>query len=174
MKLLALSGSLRAGSFNTMLVKEAIRLAGDVDASIADLDIPLFNEDVEKAGVPAKVTALVDAVEAADALVISTTEYNKGPSGVLKNALDWISRRQPWPTLGKPVALLSATGGRAGGEVSQFMLRQMLVSFQVRIVPGPSIYIGGASKQFDENGRLKDEKAQELISGMMERLKGMA
>jgi chromate reductase len=88
-KLLGLSGSLRRGSYNTMLLHEAAHVFGDADLSIADIDLPLFNEDNEAAnGIPASVQMLADQVAAADAVLISTSEYNKGISGALKNALD--------------------------------------------------------------------------------------
>ncbi|MEP5088135.1 MAG: NADPH-dependent FMN reductase, partial [Paracoccaceae bacterium] len=91
--LLGLSGSLRKQSTNRLLLREAARLFGDAEYIEGDLDFPLYNGDNEAAeGVPASVQILADQIAAADAVVISTPEYNKGLSGVLKNALDWVSR----------------------------------------------------------------------------------
>ena len=126
-KLLGISGSLRKAATNTALVRAAAELAGDdVDFTLADIDLPLFNEDVEAEGYPESVTNFVEQIRAADAIVISTPEYNKNLSGVLKNALDWQSRFDPLPLKDKPVAIMSATAGRAGGERTQFALRLMI------------------------------------------------
>lgn len=173
MKLLGISGSLRRASYNTALMREAMRLFGPAEQTEADLNLPLFNEDLEGQWQPAPVSRLVDQVRAADAIVIACPEYNKAPPGVLKNALDWLSRAKPWPTEGKPVALMSATAGRAGGERTQYALRLMLVPFQMRIVPGPEVLIGQAAKQFGTDGRLTDETALALLRGQMERLRAM-
>lgn len=173
-KLLGISGSLRKASYNTMLVREAFRLFGEAETAIADLDLPLFNEDVEAEGIPPGVARLMGQVRSADGIVISGPEYNKAPSGCLKNAFDWLSRTdRPWPTEGKPIALMSATAGRAGGECTQFAFRLMLVAFQVRLVQGPAVLIGQASQQFDDAGRLKDEMATKLLRGQMERLRAL-
>ncbi|NOX72612.1 MAG: NAD(P)H-dependent oxidoreductase, partial [Alphaproteobacteria bacterium] len=136
MKLLAISGSLRKASWNTALLHEAIRLAGDIDARFADLHLPLYDGDLEDAhGLPPEVKTLCAQILAADAIVISTPEYNRMIPGVLKNALDWISRDKPQPLTGKPVALIS-TGGRTGGEVAQFTLRQALTTFNANLLQG--------------------------------------
>ena len=113
-KLLGVSGSLRRESFNTKLVREAFRVFGAAETEMADLNLPLFNEDLEAEGTPESVTRLIGQIKAADALVISSPEYNKAPPGSLKNALDWISRAKPMPTEGKPTAIMSAAAGRAG------------------------------------------------------------
>ena len=97
--LLGISGSLRSEATNRKLVREAARLFGDCTYIEADLNLPLYDGDDETAnGVPAAVQLLADQIRDADAVLISTPEYNKGPSGVLKNALDWISRtdQNPW------------------------------------------------------------------------------
>ncbi|MEM6372428.1 MAG: NAD(P)H-dependent oxidoreductase, partial [Pseudomonadota bacterium] len=115
--LLAISGSLRAESTNTKLLREAARLFGPCDLIEGDLNLPLYDGDAEERdGIPASVQTLSDQIEAADAVLISTPEYNKGPSGALKNALDWVSRTEGSPWAGKPVAVMSSAAGRAGGE----------------------------------------------------------
>ena len=94
-KLLGISGSLRAEATNTKLLHEAARLFGECDFSLLDIRFPLYDGDEEAAhGVPAAVQSASDQIAAADAVIISTPEYNKGPSGVLKNGLDWISRAE--------------------------------------------------------------------------------
>ena len=118
-KLLGISGSLRKDATNTMLLREASRLFGDCDYSEANIRFPLYDGDDEASnGVPKAVKVLADQIANADAVIISTPEYNKGPSGVLKNALDWISRADHQPWADKPVAVMSAAAGRAGGAVS--------------------------------------------------------
>ena len=97
-KLLGISGSLRTGSFNRQLIREAHRLMDDAAYTEADLDFPLYNGDVEDAtGIPAAVQLLADQIAAADGVVISAPEYNQSFSGVLKNALDWVSRCEGAP-----------------------------------------------------------------------------
>ena len=111
-KLLGLSGALRKGSTNTLLLQEAARLMGDAELTLADLNLPLYDGDLEAAeGVPAAVQKLAAQISEADAVVISTPEYNRGLSGVVKNALDWVSRVEGSAWAGKPVALMSSAAG---------------------------------------------------------------
>lgn len=172
MNLLGISGSLRKGSFNTMLLREAASLVEGAEVVHADLNLPLYDGDVEAQGIPAPVRTLIDQILAADAIVIASPEYNKGISGALKNALDWQSRVKPIPLSGKPVALIAAAAGRAGGEVGHYMLRHCLQPFGVRIVPGAPVLVGAAAQAFEE-GRLKDEGARKLLADTMARLVGM-
>ncbi|MEM1383568.1 MAG: NAD(P)H-dependent oxidoreductase [Pseudomonadota bacterium] len=170
-KLLGISGSLRAGSFNTLLVKEAARVFGDCDFTLADLNLPLFNQDLEAEGQPAPVAKLCEQILAADAIVVSTPEYNKAPSGVLKNALDWVSRPRPAPMVGKPVAVVSATAGLAGGERSKSAMYLMLVPFHVRLVFQPEVHIGTAHKAFTEEGQLADQAKADALTALMAALR---
>ena len=170
--LLGLSGSLRAGSFNRKLLAEAARLFGEAEFMEGDLNLPLYNGDLEDAeGIPAAVQKLADQIAAADAVVISTPEYNKGISGVMKNALDWVSRTKGSPWSGKPVAILSATAGRAGGERAQVMLRNCMVAFRPRILQGPEMLLAQTSEQFDENGHLKGEIYINTLTDLMAALR---
>ena len=172
--LLGISGSLRQGATNTLLVKEAARLFGDASFTLADLNLPLYNGDEEAAsGVPAAVQALSDQIAAADAVIISTPEYNKGPSGVLKNALDWVSRTQGSPWNGKPVAVMSAAAGRAGGERAQMILRSFMVPFRPVILQGPEIHLASSSEEFDENGQLKSERYAAQVTDLMSQLRAL-
>lgn len=170
--LLGLSGSLRAGSFNRKLLKEAARLFGEAEYIEGDLNLPLYNGDLEEAeGIPAAVRKLADQIAAADAVLISTPEYNKGISGVMKNALDWVSRTKTGPWAGKPVAILSATAGRAGGERAQVMLRNCMVPFRPRILQGPEMLLAQTSEQFDDNGHLKGEVYIKTLTDLMAALR---
>ncbi|MEL7098190.1 MAG: NADPH-dependent FMN reductase [Pseudomonadota bacterium] len=170
--LLGISGSLRAGSCNRMLVREAARLFGDCTYVEADLNMPLYDGDAEEAdGIPEAVKTLHVQIEAADAVLISTPEYNKGPSGVLKNALDWVSRVGGTPWADKPVAVMSAAAGRAGGERAQMILRGFMVPFRPRILQGPEIHVAGGVKEFDAAGHLKGEWYVKDVTALMEALK---
>ncbi len=90
---------------------------------------------------PDSILILCDQIREADAIVISTPEYNKAPSGVLKNALDWISRPRPAPMAGKPVAVVAAAAGLAGGQRATFALYLMLVAFKVRLINQPEVNV---------------------------------
>jgi chromate reductase len=170
--ILGLSGALRKGSTNTMLLREAARLFGDCDYSQADLNLPLYDGDLEnEKGVPSAVLDLAEEIAVADAVLISTPEYNKGPSGVLKNALDWVSRTKAAPWKGKPVAVMSAAAGRAGGERAQMVLRGFLIPFQPRVLAGPEVHLADSSNQFDENGHLKSELYQNTLTQLMRDLR---
>jgi len=153
--LLGISGSLRAASFNRQLIREAARLMEDASYTEADLDFPLYNGDVEDAsGPPAAVQTLAEQIAAADGVVISTPEYNKSFSGVLKNALDWVSRTKGTPWKGKPVAIVSAAAGRAGGARAQYALRLAMTTFRPRLLTGPEVMVAGAQNEFDGDGQL--------------------
>ncbi len=170
--LLLMSGSLRAGSFNRMLLAEAAAAFGSAHVVTADLDLPLYNGDLEDAqGIPEKVQILTDQVKAADALIIATPEYNKGISGVLKNTLDWLSRSGMGPFRDKPTVLMSATAGRTGGETALYMTTACLGAFQVRIVSGPAVMVAAAQKQFDENGKLVQKSYQDALNTRMANLR---
>ncbi len=168
LKLLTISGSLRKGSFNRMLLTEAVAAFGDADHTDADLHLPLYDGDLEDAeGVPSAVQTLADQIAAADAVVISAPEYNKGISGVLKNALDWVSRTESNPWANKPTVVMSAAAGRTGGETQLFMTMQCLAQLQVHLVPGPGIMVAGAFDAFDDDGRLKADSYREALAKRM-------
>ena len=170
--LLSLSGSLRKGATNRMLLKEAARLFGPCTHVEADLNLPLYNgDDEDRDGVPAAVQALADQIASADAVAISTPEYNKGPSGALKNALDWVSRADGKPWADKPVAVMSAAAGRAGGERAQMILRGFMVPFQPRILQGPEMHLADSSNEFDENGQLQSELYRKTLETLMQKLR---
>ncbi len=170
-KLLGISGSLRAGSYNSMLVREAARVFSPDDFAFADLQLPLYDGDLEARGMPNSVLALCAQISTADAIVISTPEYNKNPSGVLKNALDWVSRPRPAPMAGKPVAVLSAAAGLAGGQRATAALYLMLIPFKVRLVAEVEVAIGNAADRFDNNGRLTDNGSAGALEAQMQALR---
>jgi len=170
-KLLGISGSLRAGSYNSMLVREAARVFAPDEFVFADLRLPLYDGDLEARGMPDSVVTLCDQIREADAIVISTPEYNKNPSGVLKNALDWVSRVRPVPLAGKPVAVVSAAAGLAGGQRATAALYLMLIPFKVRLVAEVEVAVGNAASRFDEDGRLTDERLLAALERQMAALR---
>ncbi len=171
--LLGLSGALRRASANRQLIREAARLFGAADFTEADLNLPLYDGDLEEGeGIPEAVQHLAAQIAQADAVVISTPEYNKGPSGVLKNALDWVSRTSGTPWADKPVAVMSAAAGRAGGERAQMVLRSFLVPFQPRLLSGPELHLADCRNQFDADGRLISAPYTKTLQALMDKLRG--
>lgn len=172
LKLVGLCGSLRKASTNLMLLKEAGRIFDPASFVIGDIDFPVFNEDIQNgSGIPAKVQAVADQIAAADAVILCTPEYNKGTSGAMKNALDWISRTEGNCWKDKPVAVMSASAGVQGGARGHSMLRTLVLPFSPRLVPGPEVMVGQSSKQFDEGGTLINEMGVKLVTELMENLK---
>ncbi len=170
--LLGISGSLRTGSLNTTLIHEAARLFAPDQFTLADIRFPLYDGDLEDSdGIPDIVTALHEQIIAADAVIISTPEYNSNISGVLKNALDWLSRSKPHPWAGKPVAILSAAAGRSGGARTQFSLRNCMTPFNPNILQGPEVMIAAAAKAFDNDGRLVNEFSTKSLTKLMDALR---
>ena len=168
--LLGICGSLRAGSLNRKLMLEAGRLF-DGAFRESDLRLPLYDGDLEDAeGIPGAVQVLAGQITAADAVLIVTPEYNQSFSGVLKNALDWVSRTDGAPWRDKPVALVSAAAGRAGGARAQSALRLAMTPFRPRLLTGPEVMIAGASKEFDTDGRLTNERYMKSLRELMSRL----
>ncbi|MBI1220627.1 MAG: NADPH-dependent FMN reductase [Rhodobacteraceae bacterium] len=171
-RLFGIPGALRAGSYNRLLLAEARRLFGPADYDEADLRLPLYDGDLEQAeGIPASVQRLADGIVAADAVVIATPEYNRGPSGVLKNALDWISRTKGRPFRDKPLAIISAADGRGGGDRSQYALRLMLVAFRPHLLQGPEVLVPEAAHAFDAGGRLVHEAQSKALEELMAALR---
>lgn len=169
--LLGISGSLREGSANRKLIREAARAYGGPFIE-ADVRLPLYDGDLEQAeGIPAEVQKLADQIAEAEAVVISTPEYNQSLSGVLKNALDWVSRTTGGPWRNKPVAIMSAAAGRAGGARGSYALRLAITPFGPRLLTGPEVMLADARNEFDENGHLKTESYIKALADLMERLK---
>jgi chromate reductase, NAD(P)H dehydrogenase (quinone) len=173
--LLGICGALRAASTNRLLLTQAMRAFGPANHTLADLRLPLYDGDLETAeGIPTSVQTLADQIKSADAIIIATPEYNKALPGVLKNALDWVSRTKGAPFRDKPLAIISAAAGRAGGERSQFSLRLCLVPFRANVLPGPEVMIADSGNAFDADGRLKDTKTVEILTHLMQDLRRTA
>ena len=171
MNILTISGSLKATSFNTGLLRTLAQIAPEgivvSEASIAD--IPLFNEDLETAGLPPAVATLKQQIAEADGVIISTPEYNFSYSGVLKNAIDWASRGPVRPFAEKPVATLSVSPGNFGGIRAQTDLRRLMHSIGAHVLPKPEIAIPQAKLKFDDDRRLTDEATHAMLTAMLEK-----
>ncbi|USQ97816.1 NADPH-dependent FMN reductase [Caulobacter sp. RL271] len=165
MKILAVSGSLRAASYNTALLHAARQLAPEeMEIQVFGLgDLPFFNQDVEDQGDPAPVAAWKDAVRAADGLLIACPEYNGGLTAVLKNAIDWASRGKPAPLDGKLACALGASPGLTGTVRAQDALRLNLKRAGCDLAPLSDILVGQAHTKF-ENGALTDERTRQAIA----------
>jgi chromate reductase, NAD(P)H dehydrogenase (quinone) len=123
----------------------------------------MFNEDLEVQGTPLAVQALAEAVTRCAGLIVSTPEYNHGVPGVLKNALDWLSRAPGKPLVGKPVCVMGATTGAWGTRLAQAMLRQSLFACQARVIPMASVCLPLAATAFDEQGVLIDKAVEQAL-----------
>lgn len=170
--LLTISGSLRKGSYNRMLLKHAVAAFGPADVNEADIGIPLYNgDDEDRDGLPPAARVLVDQIKRADAIVIASPEYNKGISGALKNAIDWVSRVPGGVLKGKPVVVMSAAAGRTGGETQMFATMSLLLQLQAQIIAGPAVLIAAAHDEFGADGGLANEVYQKAIAARMEALR---
>ena len=168
-RVLGISGSLRKGSYNTAALRAAIELAPTgVTVEQADIsDLPLYNDDVRVAGFPAPAERLVQQICEADALLFVTPEYNYSVPGVLKNAIDWVSRSPKQPFAGKPAAIMGASPGAIGTARSQYHLRQIAVFLDLKLINKPEVMIGTAAERFDEAGRLTHEPTREFIGKLL-------
>lgn len=172
MQIIALSGALRRASYNTALLRAAVALAPEgVTLAVHTLHgIPLYDGDVEAQGIPAAVTALREAIRAADGLLISTPEYNNAIPGVLKNGLDWLSRPSGEGAKlfgGKPTALVGATPGGFGTVQAQDAMLSVFRTFGCDFWMGGRLMVSRAGSVFDADGRLVDDKLAEQLRGFI-------
>jgi len=172
-KVFAICGSLRKGSYNRMALKVAAEnlppgMALDQYDRLAE--IPPYNEDVRQQGFPPVIEDLRRRIKAADGLLFVTPEYNYSMSGVLKNAIDWASRPPDQPFAGKPVAMMGASMGMFGTARAQYHLRQTCVYLDMVPLNKPEVMIPQAQNKFDAQGHLTDAAAlkfiQELIAAL--------
>ena len=172
MKILAFAGSLRKESLNLKLVRIAAGLAAEAGhdvtvAELAEYQIPLYDGDVEAvSGLPAGAARLAAAVKQADGVIISAPEYNASVSGVLKNAVDWISRDKGDPLEGKPILLLSASPAMVGGNRGLWHLRVPLEACGAFV--NPEMYsLAQAHQEFAAAGNLVSPKRLESLQALV-------
>lgn len=169
MDIIGICGSQRSQSINRML----LGLAGECLPPGASLqlvnwdDVPPFNADVMAQGLPAPVHALRERIRVADAVIIATPEYNFSIPGMLKNAIDWVSRGDDQPLLHKPVAILSATPGPLGGARVQYDLRKVLLFMNAAVLVKPEVFVGLANQKFDAQGQCTDAQTRAFVQAQM-------
>ncbi len=170
----AFSGSLRKGSFNSALLRAAVAMMpADSRIQVASIrPFPLYNGDEEAAdGVPAAVSALKDAIAAADGLLIATPEYNNSIPGVAKNAVDWLSRPPADISRvfgGKPVALMGASPGGFGTILSQNAWLPVLRTLGAELWTGGRLMVSRANTIFDADGNIVDARTNDLLRGFLQ------
>lgn len=168
MRVLALSGSLRRGSYNSLLLRAAGELLDPGDELVLWErigEVPAYDQDEDVEPAPPAVTALREAVVAADAVLISTPEYNSSIPGALKNALDWASR--PIATnvfRGKPVAVIGSSAGIFGAVWAQAELRKVLAAMGAQVAE-VELAVGRVNEKFGPDGEIVDD---ELRDGLLD------
>ncbi|SRR6266568_2544103 len=170
LRLVGIAGSLRRASYN----RAALRVAQDLVPSGTRLDsvdlaeIPVYNEDLRIDGdFPPPVAEFRRRIGEADGLLIVTPEYNYSIPGPLKNAIDWASRPPDQPFDGKPIAIMGASPSMLGTARAQYHLRQCFVYLNGMVLNRPEVMIAAAHGKFDEQGRLLDDKARQLIGDLV-------
>ena len=172
-KTLAFAGSTRTGSFNKKLIKIAVKGAGDAGADVTLIDLrdyplPVYDGDLEgRDGLPENAKKLKALFLANDGLLISAPEYNSGITGVLKNAIDWVSRTEGDEKdlacfVGKVASLMSASPGPLGGLRGLVQVRSILGNIHVLVLPG-QVTVAKAHEAFNDDGTLKDAKKQAAV-----------
>ena len=175
-RILGISGSLRAGSFNTALLRAAQATTADgVELEIATLHgIPLYDGDVEaREGEPEAVAVLKRKILGADGVLLSTPEYNNGIPGVFKNGIDWLSRKSelggiPEVFGGRPFAVVGASPGGFGTVMSQAAWLPVLKTLGVQLWAGQKLLVSRAGGVFDADGNLVDDKVREQLAGFVQ------
>jgi chromate reductase, NAD(P)H dehydrogenase (quinone) len=177
-QLTGISGSLRKGSYNTALLNTAASLLPeDVSMEIFHLgDIPLYNADLDMPTAkqrPARVQQFRDLLARTDGLLICSPEYNYAIPGLLKNAIDWASRGEDSPLLGKPVAIMGATIGMWGTVRMQMVFHNIFLYLDMKPIYKPEVLISKADHKFDDKGNLTDNTSRELVRKKLEALKNL-
>ena len=172
LKILGISGSLRKTSYNTAALRAAVELCPE-DAEIEIYDIAGFDsfDQDREATPPENVAKFKAALKAADAVIISSPEYNYSVPGFLKNAIDWASRPygdSAWED--KPVLIMGASPGTGGTMRMQYHLRQIMVFLNMHPLNRPEVMIANCVGKFDENGKLIDETTRTFVSNALKAL----
>ena len=172
-KILGFAGSLRAGSYNRLLLRAAAEVAPD-QMTIETFDltpIPLYNQDLDVGEGPQPVSRFREAIDRADGVLIATPEYQHGISGVLKNALDWASRPPGRSVLrGKPIAMMGASPSPVGTARAHMQLREILLYVQAQMVVVPEVLVAHATEKFDDEGSFTDEVGRRFMRQLLENL----
>jgi NAD(P)H-dependent FMN reductase len=182
-KIIALAGSLRSQSFNKQLVQQAAKYAEAAGAEVqyidlADFNIPLFSEDLEAEGTPSDVNDLKALFAQSQGVLLASPEYNGSISGVLKNALDWLSRPSKDNDIGsaftnKVVGLMAASPGPLGGIRGLSHTKDVLFNLGAIVNPN-MLAVGSAYQAFDEQGQLQDENHIQRLTQLVENVATLA
>ncbi len=169
MRILGICGSLRKASFNMAALRACSELMPQgMTLQIAEIgDIPIFNQDVLDAGMPAPVRRIREQIVAADGLLLASPEYNFSVPAPLKNVIDWASRPPNQSFQDKPIAVFSAAAGPLGGARVQYDLRRILTQLWGHVLPRPEVFIGMAPSKFDAQGRLADETTRKFLTDLL-------
>lgn len=172
--LIGISGSLRRDSLNSRLLLAAQRLCPDgTTLDIHSIEaVPLYNFDVEKAdGIPETVAAIKDAIAAADGLLIATPEYNGSMPGVLKNAIDWLSRPAddiPRVFRDKCLAIVGATPGGLGTVLAQNAWLPVFRALGMRLWTGGRYMVPHATKVIGDDGHFEDPAMEKRLASFLD------
>jgi chromate reductase len=169
LNIVGLCGSLRAASYNRMLMRLAESLMpASMKLQAAEWrDVPVFDADALAKGFPPSVSALRDQVRNADGILIVTPEYNFSIPGGLKNVIDWLSRGEDQPFAGKPVAILTASPGPVGGARVQYDLRKVMLFVNAMTLVKPEVFVGSAAGKFNAEGVCTDEATRKFVGAQM-------
>lgn len=172
MKILMFAGSLRAGSLNKKLIRVAKLMADNQNnvettlIDLQDLQLPVYDGDIEAKGIPESVLKLSKYIAEADAIIISSPEYNASISGALKNTIDWASRTKPMQLAKKQVLLLGASPGEQGAMRGLIHTKPSFETLGNFVYP--SVYaLPKADKAFDDEGKLVDPQRAERLQKLL-------
>ena len=171
MKIAVFVGSLQKNSYNKKLAKTIEQLAPDgVEFNYVDLNLPLFNQDVEATSYPREAQTVKDIVMTSDAVLFVTPEYNRSIPGVLKNAIDWASRPYGQSAFtGKPAGTIGISTSSVGTAIAQSDLRHIAAFLDMKLMGQPEVYIANAmSLEFDKDGILSDERWRKNLQEYIE------
>jgi NAD(P)H-dependent FMN reductase len=166
--ILAFSGSARRESLNRKLLAVAVQAAKDAGGEVTLVDLneftlPLYHGDLEDAeGLPANATKLIGLIVKHQGLLIASPEYNSMFTPLLKNTIDWCTRGDDNPFIGKVAAVVSASPGALGGSRSMKLVQQLLLHLGSHVVPGTA-FLSHANKAFDADGKLTDARALKSV-----------
>ena len=168
-KVAVIVGSLRRESINRRFAQALAKLAeGTLEFQFVELgDVPMYNEDLWQSPPPA-VTRLKRSIEAADAVLFVTPEYNRSIPALIKNTIDWGSRpRGESSWAGKPVGIVGTSGGAIGTAVAQSHLRHVVAACDMRLLPQPEVYFVSKPGLITDSFEVSDEKSREFLAGYM-------
>lgn len=170
MKIAVFVGSLREKSSNLALAKELEGVAPEGTVfEYVDIRQPLYSEDIEAAGIPESVQKLKHTVESADGVLFVTPEYNRSVPGVLKNAIDWVSRPYGQTSFyDKPVGVVGASVGPVGTALAQADLRRIMLFQNARVMGQPEVYVANVGEAFNQDGELISDRWKKNFSEYMQ------